>query len=90
MVRHARLPIPCAQASHAQVLRRCVEMRDCEHPPEGRCSPQALLQQVIDRAEEHGVPLAGENALQRCVGLWFACGHIVCACWSERGLYLVG
>eukprot|EP00983_Pelagomonas_calceolata_P072351 1151678-Pelagomonas_calceolata.AAC.3 len=43
----------------------CVEMRDCEHPPEGRCSPQALLQQVIDRAEEHGVPLAGENALQR-------------------------
>jgi len=24
----------------------CVEMRDCEHPPEGRCSPQGLLQQV--------------------------------------------
>lgn len=42
-------------------------MRDCEHPPEGRCSPQALLQQVIDSAEEHGVPLAGENALQRWV-----------------------
>ncbi|MEW5318652.1 MAG: hypothetical protein WDW38_009858 [Sanguina aurantia] len=43
----------------------CVEMRDCEHPPEGRCSPQALLQQVLDCAEQHGVPLAGENALQR-------------------------
>lgn len=43
----------------------CVEMRDCEHPPEGRCSPQALLQQVIECAKRHGVPLAGENALQR-------------------------
>ena len=20
----------------------CVEMRDCEHPPEGRCSPQGI------------------------------------------------
>jgi len=50
---------------NARLSFTCVEMRDCEHPPEGRCSPQALLQQVIESAEEHGVPLAGENALQR-------------------------
>jgi hypothetical protein len=37
----------------------CVEMRDCEHPPEGRCSPQGLLQQVLECAERYGVPLAG-------------------------------
>ncbi|GAX76884.1 hypothetical protein CEUSTIGMA_g4330.t1 [Chlamydomonas eustigma] len=43
----------------------CVEMRDCEHPPEGRCSPQALLKHIIESAESYGVPLAGENALQR-------------------------
>ena len=24
----------------------CVEMRDCEHPPESKCSPQGLLAQV--------------------------------------------
>lgn len=24
----------------------CVEMRDCEHPLEGRCSPEGLLNQV--------------------------------------------
>ena len=47
----------------------CVEMRDCEHPPEGRCSPQALLQHIIESAEAYGVPLAGENALQRYVGV---------------------
>ncbi|KAL6753941.1 beta-amylase [Haematococcus lacustris] len=50
---------------HARLSFTCVEMRDCEHPPEGRCSPQALLQQVIESAEQHGVLLAGENALQR-------------------------
>lgn len=50
---------------HASLSFTCVEMRDCEHPPEGRCSPQALLQQVIDTAEQYNVPLAGENALQR-------------------------
>lgn len=46
----------------------CVEMRDCEHPPEGRCSPQGLLRQVLCCAERHGVPLSGENALQRYDG----------------------
>ena len=25
---------------NARVSFTCVEMRDCEHPPEGRCSPQ--------------------------------------------------
>ncbi|KAI8465551.1 MAG: beta-amylase [Monoraphidium minutum] len=49
----------------ARLSFTCVEMRDCEHPPEGRCSPQGLLQQVLECAEAHGVPLAGENALQR-------------------------
>lgn len=43
----------------------CVEMRDCEHPPESMCSPQGLLKQVIDRARDAQVPLSGENALQR-------------------------
>ncbi len=28
----------------------CVEMRDCEHPIEGRCSPEGLLNQVRNRA----------------------------------------
>lgn len=49
----------------ARVSFTCVEMRDCEHPPEGRCSPQGLLKQVIEAAVEHNVPLSGENALQR-------------------------
>ncbi|KAK9827582.1 hypothetical protein WJX81_000559 [Elliptochloris bilobata] len=49
----------------ARLSFTCVEMRDCEHPPEGRCSPQGLLQQVIEAAMAAGVPLSGENALQR-------------------------
>jgi beta-amylase len=49
----------------ARLSFTCVEMRDCEHPPEGRCSPQALLQHIIESSEAYGVPLAGENALQR-------------------------
>jgi beta-amylase len=53
------------QRTQSRLSFTCVEMRDCEHPPEGRCSPQALLQQVIECAEKYGVPLAGENALQR-------------------------
>jgi len=27
---------------HTHLSFTCVEMRDCEHPPEGRCSPQGL------------------------------------------------
>ena len=26
----------------ARLSFTCVEMRDCEHPPEGRCSPQGV------------------------------------------------
>lgn len=36
----------CLARSCARLSFTCVEMRDCEHPPEGRCSPQGLLQQV--------------------------------------------
>jgi len=43
----------------------CVEMRDCEHPHDGRCSPEGLLEQMIEAADLMDVPLAGENALQR-------------------------
>ena len=28
---------------HTHLSFTCVEMRDCEHPPEGRCSPQGPL-----------------------------------------------
>jgi len=56
---------------NARLSFTCVEMRDCEHPPEGKCSPQGLLSQVIESAERHGVSLAGENALQRYDGWAF-------------------
>lgn len=59
-------PIVALLKKHdARLSFTCVEMRDCEHPPEGRCSPQALLQQVIETAEKYNIPLSGENALQR-------------------------
>lgn len=35
----------------------CVEMRDCEHPPESACSPERLLQQVIQTSQAHGTRL---------------------------------
>ena len=40
-------------------------MRDCEHPLEGQCSPEGLLHQVLATAARLGVPVSGENALQR-------------------------
>lgn len=43
----------------------CVEMRDREHAPEARCSPEGLLQQILELSEEFDIPVAGENALQR-------------------------
>lgn len=43
----------------------CVEMRDCEHPKEGMCSPEGLLHQVLASAARAGVSMSGENALQR-------------------------
>lgn len=51
--------------NHARPSFTCVEMRDCEHPPDSLCSPQGLLKQVIDCAKKRNVPIAGENALQR-------------------------
>jgi Glycosyl hydrolase family 14 len=57
----------------------CVEMRDCEHPPEAASGPEALLAYVVETAAEYGVPLTGENALQRydapCWQLLCTCGH---------------
>jgi beta-amylase len=46
----------------------CVEMRDCEHPREGLCSPEGLLNQVLAAASQYNVSVAGENALQRYDG----------------------
>ncbi|GIL83204.1 hypothetical protein Vretimale_11282 [Volvox reticuliferus] len=64
--RNGYLPFMAMLRQHdASLSFTCVEMRDCEHPPEGRCSPQQLLQMVIEAAEVYGVPLSGENALQR-------------------------
>lgn len=59
-------PVMRLLARHnARVSFTCVEMRDCEHPRYARCSPQGLLEQIIQACTEAGVPLAGENALQR-------------------------
>ena len=52
----------------AGVSFTCVEMRDCEHPREGLCSPEGLLNQVLASAAKYNVPVAGENALQRYDG----------------------
>ncbi|KAL0051241.1 hypothetical protein WJX82_004216 [Trebouxia sp. C0006] len=43
---------------HTHLSFTCVEMRDCEHPPEGRCSPQGLLQQVTSASMAAGIPLS--------------------------------
>jgi len=50
---------------NARVSFTCVEMRDCEHPPEAQCSPQGLLHQIVECSRRWGVTLSGENALQR-------------------------
>ena len=52
----------------AGVSFTCVEMRDCEHPREGLCSPEGLLNQVLASAAKYNVSVAGENALQRYDG----------------------
>lgn len=60
-------PIMAMLARHgAHASFTCVEMRDCEHPNEGACGPEDLLELVLDTAAQHGVPVTGENALQRC------------------------
>lgn len=64
--RDGYLPVISVLKTHgASVSFTCVEMRDCEHPYEGRCSPEGLLHQVCTTAARLGVPVAGENALQR-------------------------
>eukprot|EP00963_Diacronema_lutheri_P014241 scaffold2858_cov659-Pavlova_lutheri.AAC.212 len=51
---------------HNAVLNfTCVEMNDCEHPPEGQCGPEGLFCQVASVAREKGVDVGGENALPR-------------------------
>ena len=35
----------------------CVEMRDCEHPPESACSPEDLLRQILHNSKLYGVLL---------------------------------
>ena len=74
-----------AQRHGAAVSFTCVEMRDSEHPPEAAAGPQALLAQVVATAAEFGVPLTGENALQRCAVLFCVLGcevEVVAGCRS--------
>lgn len=78
--RDGYLPLLDVLAQHgAEASFTCVEMRDCEHPPHAHCRPQALLDQVFAAASVAGrsnsttpnsrklggVPLSGENALER-------------------------
>jgi beta-amylase len=66
--RNGYAPVMQLLARHnARVSFTCVEMRDCEFGdwPDARCSPQGLLEQIIQASMEAGVPLSGENALQR-------------------------
>lgn len=56
--------IKLLQKYDARLNFTCVEMRDCEHPPEGRCSPQGLLEQIIETTEASG---GGEGADVRSV-----------------------
>lgn len=64
--RNGYVPIFDMLAKHrAGASFTCVEMRDCEHPTEGRCSPEGLLNQVLTTAAKAKVPTSGENALQR-------------------------
>ena len=42
--RNGYAPLLAVLARHnARVSFTCVEMRDCEHPPEAHCSPQGAL-----------------------------------------------
>lgn len=46
--RNGYLPLMEMLKRHGAVASfTCVEMRDCEHPLEGRCSPEGLLNQVL-------------------------------------------
>ncbi|CAG9467221.1 unnamed protein product [Pedinophyceae sp. YPF-701] len=54
-----------ARKHDARVSLTCVEMKDWEHPSEFRCSPEGLFKQLLGIAQDLGVDLCGENALQR-------------------------
>lgn len=43
----------------------CLEMRTIDQPISARCGPRQLVAEVFRTAEREGVPVAGENALQR-------------------------
>ena len=48
-------PLFAVAAEYGAVVSfTCVEMRDCEHPPDGACSPESLLRQVVATAQAHG------------------------------------
>lgn len=75
---------------HTHLSFTCVEMRDCEHPPEGRCSPQ-------------GEPLVLASPFPPCVlaeaewGAYFNCAHLklqlmaatICVLVLLQSLYLL-
>ena len=39
----------------------CVEMRDCEHPPEAAAGPEQLLKQIVNTAREFSARLLACN-----------------------------
>lgn len=44
--------------NNARLSFTCVEMRDCEHPPEGRCSPQGVHPPCLAYISQHCVCLS--------------------------------
>lgn len=43
----------------------CLEMRSIDQPIQARCGPRQLVAEVFRCAKREGVPVAGENAIQR-------------------------
>ena len=81
------------QRHNALLSFTCVEMRDCEHPPESMCSPQGLLKQVIAGARRANIPLSGENALQRYARARIrdaVCIISVCGCLGMMSMHFRG
>lgn len=68
---------------NASVSFTCVEMRDCEHPPDSGCSPEELLKQIIDNSLEYGALLdVAECRCRLCRLLIGAC--VVWQCLGVR------
>lgn len=74
------LIMACMARHQACISFTCVEMRDCEHPPEGRCSPQGLLSQVSAPA---ALP-AGLSAGWRVPGCDVCALGVMCVCCTCR------